>query len=246
MPYRLRQLVAILALVAPGCAADQMRFTAIRLAARVPESYQAQVMENLARAAANPGSMLYLSRLFNGTASTTDTATGAASLTSKPHSFTGASYGLNSISRNVQANIGLAPIDNPDKLAAMQVAYQLVIAPQTVTQELYTSCLAPFLKGKSLCVASIPPPGWLHIGGKHDVPRGAADAAHCGKTSVWVMPEDVDALTQFIYFILNIASEPSTRPAATGAPPPGYGAPTIPERESPPDVNFNLLLVPRP
>ncbi len=216
MCRQLRQLVASLALVAPGCAADQMRFTATRIAARVPEVYQTQVMENLARTAANPGSMPYLSRVFNGTASATYNASLVASLTGQPHAFTIVNSGLSSFSRGVQANIGIDPIDNPDKLAAMQIAYREVVAPLTVTPEIHDSCLGYLLTDMNPCVGSMPPPGWLQIGRKLDVPRGAAAVAHCGATYVWVMPQDLDALTRFTYFILNVAtvsSRGNSRPA---------------------------------
>ena len=227
MRMRLRHMVAIMALVAPGCAADQMRFTAIRVAARVPEVYQAQIMDNLARTAANPGSMPYLSRLFNGTASSTDTATLVSSLTGQPHAFTSVNYGLSSLSHGVQANIGIDPIDNPDKLAAMQVAYRKVVAPQTVTAEIYDSCLGYLLTDMNPCVGSLPPPGWLRIGRKHDVPRGAAAVAHCGVTYVWVMPQDLDALTHFTYFILNVATVASQRQVATANSARPFGAPLL-------------------
>jgi hypothetical protein len=93
----------------------------------------------------------------------------------------------------------------------MQIAYRWVVAPQTVDHDMYTLWLAPFLTGKTHCVSSLPPPGWLHSGGKRDVPHGAAAVAHCGSTYVWVMPEDVGALTQFTYFILNIATVATTQ-----------------------------------
>ncbi|MGP0064629.1 MAG: hypothetical protein ACLQGP_13655 [Isosphaeraceae bacterium] len=246
MRMRLRQLVAVLALIAPGCAADQMRFTALRVAARVPDVYQAQIMENLARTAANPGSMPYLSRLFNGTASTTDTATLIASLTGQAHAFTSVNYGLSSVARGVQANIGIDPIDNPDKLAAMQIAYRKVVAPQTVTPETYENCLGYLLTDMNPCVGTLPPPGWLLIGRKHDVPRDAAAVAHCGATYVWVMPQDLDSLTRFTYFILNIATVSSQRPLATVNSPRALGAPLLTPRDPTPGVNFNLMLTPRP
>ena len=171
----LRHRLAILALIVPGCVADQMRFTAIRVAAQVPDVYQAQIMENLARTAANPGSMPYLSRLFNGTASTTDTTSLVASLTGQPHAFTSVNYGLSSFARGIQANIGIDPIDNPDKLAAMQIAYRKVVAPETVTPELYASCLGYLLTDPNPCVSNLPPPGWLQIG------RRTRRAARCSR-----------------------------------------------------------------
>lgn len=194
---RCRTLVVAPALAGSGCASDQMRFTAVRVAARVPDVYQAQVMENLARTAANPGTMPYLSRLFNGTASATDTASGVGSLTGHAHAYTSVNYGLSALTRAVQANIGLDPVDNPDKLAAMHLSYRSVVAPETVDPAIFKSCVDPFLTNKFDCVNSLPPPGWLHSGGRQDVPHGAAFVARCGATHVWVMPEDVGSLTQF-------------------------------------------------
>ena len=247
MHVRLRQLIVVLAVFGNGCVADQMRTTAIQVAARVPDIYQSQVMDNLARTAANPGSMPYLSRVFNGTASTTDTASLLATLsgqTSKSFNF---NYGISSLSRGIQANIGIEPIDNPDRLAAMQIAFRKVVAPQTVTPDMYDSCLGYLLQDKNPCVNSIPPQGWLHIGRKHDVPQGAAAASHCGATYVWVMPEDLDDLTRFTFFILNLASVTGQRPSPNAAPMTSpFESPLLTPREPTPGVNFNLMLTPRP
>jgi hypothetical protein len=240
--------VVLAALVAPGCAADQMKFTALRTAARVPEIQQAEVMHNLARVAENPGAMPYLSRPFNGTASATDTASGVTSLTGQSHQYTLVNYGLSTVMRAVQSNIGLNVVDDPDKLAAMHIAYRLVTAPRTVSQLAIDSCLAPYRSGNHPCVEAIPPGCWLRVGGKHDVPRCAAASAHSGGTYVWVMPEDLESLTRFTYLILNIATLKSDRmaavPTATG--PGTFGAAPAPGREENPVFNPNLLLIPRP
>ncbi len=232
-----------------------MQFTSIRLAARVPDIYQAQVMQNLARTADNPGSMPYLSRMFNGTASSTDKASGVANLMATARKYTSVTYGLSSIERDVQANIGLAPIDDPDRLVAMQAAYTLVAAPNAANRFAVENCLKRYLLGKDPCVEVIPR-GWLHIGSKHDVPHCAAAVANYGKAYVWVMPENLASLTQFTYLILNIATLTTSvnRPATskeTPGPKQGFGGPpgdsfSTPDREPVPFFNSGLLLVPRP
>ena len=246
MRMRLRHFLGILALAVHGCAADQMRVTAIRVAARVPEVYQTQIMDNLARTAANPGSMPYLSRLFNGTASSTDTASLVSSLTGQAHAFTSVNYGLSSLSRGVQANIGIDPIDNPDKLAAMQVAYRKVVAPRFRDSRNVRHLPRLPVKGYESLRRFPPAAGMAPDRMQADVPRGAATVAHCGATYVWVMPQDLDALTRFTYFILNVATVASQRQLATANVAPPAGTPTLTPREPTPGINFNLLLTPRP
>jgi hypothetical protein len=112
--------------------------------------------------------------------------------------------------RAVQSNIGLNVVDDPDKLAAMHVAYRLITAPETVNPAMVNSRLCDDMYGIHTCAEGIPQ-GWLHIGCKRDVPRCAAASAHCGATYVWVMPADAESLTRFTFFILNIATLKSDR-----------------------------------
>jgi hypothetical protein len=244
---RLRTVVVLVVSVASGCAADQMKYTALRTAARIPEIHQEEIMQNLARIAANPGAMPYLSRPYNGTASATDTASGATSLVGAPHHFTPFTFGPYGLMRAVQSNIGLNVVDDPDKLAAMHVDYRLVTAPRTVSPDMVHDCLSRYWTGKNPCVERIPR-GWLKVGHKHDVPRNAAASAHCGSTYVWVMPRDTEALTRFTFVILNIATLKSdSRMASVPTATQPYGAESpLPSREENPVFNPNLLLIPHP
>ena len=70
--------------------------------------------------------------LIQSAGSHTDTALGVASLTGHPHQYTAGNFGLSSLMWAVQSNIGLNLVDDPDKLAAMHVAYRLITAPETV------------------------------------------------------------------------------------------------------------------
>ena len=50
------------------------------------------------------------------------------------------------------------------------------------------------------------PPGWLHVGGIKDVPSCACYKSHCGKTWVWIMPDDAESFAQFVLAFQDIAT----------------------------------------
>jgi hypothetical protein len=57
------------------------------------------------------------------------------------------------------------------------------------------------------------PTGWFRVGGKRDVPKNSCLVARCGKTFVWVLPENREQLSKFTMAILDIATavqEPET------------------------------------
>ena len=66
-------------------------------------------------------------------------------------------------------------------------------------------------------------PGWFSVGSKHDVPKEACYVGHCGKTYVWVMPNQMPDLSNFTLAILDIATYQSagSRQQAPGTS--GYG-----------------------
>jgi hypothetical protein len=50
------------------------------------------------------------------------------------------------------------------------------------------------------------PYGWLGVGPRACVPRGACYTAHCGDTYVWVMPDQLYHLSEFTLVLLDIAT----------------------------------------
>jgi hypothetical protein len=50
------------------------------------------------------------------------------------------------------------------------------------------------------------PTGWLGVGTRSCVPRGACYSAHCGDTYVWVMPDKFYHLSEFTLVLLDIAT----------------------------------------
>jgi hypothetical protein len=100
--------------------------------------------------------------------------------------LSGKPYGINiATTRNVTGTWSLGTITNPDKIRAMQAAYQRVVAGSARREPAHL---------------------WLRVGGKHDIPRGARYSGQHSDVSVWVMPEDVGGLSELTLAILDIAT----------------------------------------
>jgi hypothetical protein len=251
-------LLGLVPLGGGGCANEQVRFSAVRLAAKIPEIYQEQVLQNLARTADNPGALPFLALLNGGTTSVTDKGTLAAGFAGGPHRRTIGTYGPFGAERDVQDNVTFDPVRDPDRLRAMRCAYLLSTHPRSTDVSSCIQILQPYLHGQRL--EDVVPQGWLHIGCKKDDKRGALYVARHGDTYIWVMPRDLDALTRLTLFILNIATLDTkakaaapaapTAPGQPGASSAGVAAPALPNAPQPrieaPTFNPGLLLVPRP
>jgi hypothetical protein len=256
-------LLILLALsAASGCANQQLRFSTLRQTSTLADIQETQVIENFARLAANPGSLPFLSVANSGSATVSDEGTASLSFTGAHKIFTAGTYGLGA-SRNVALNWGLAPLNNPDRLKAMKAAYLTVIDPARVDPNDESKLNQVIGRDPSYAINH----GWLETGGRWDVPKHAWRVGHCGRTYVWVMPENAEDFTRFVLLTLNLASfqsdggsasssvaaaasspaaasERANRPATAPAP----AAPNpFPARlfDQPPSVNPGLFFVPR-
>ncbi len=242
--------VALLALC--GCNAQQLRFTTMRLSETVPDLQERQVIENLARMAANPGALPYYTVINSGTVNINDSSSGGLySLLLQHRVFPAATLDA-SASRSVTGNWTLNPMSNPDRLRAMRAAYQIALGAEFI-DPVDTQKLEAIQKDqKDIQV----PQGWACVGRKRDVPRGACIVSHCGKTYVWVAPGRTKDFADFALLMLNIATwiPPSAKGQAGIAPriapiPPSEGAeaPGIQMRlyEGTEGINRGLFFVPR-
>ena len=48
-------------------------------------------------------------------------------------------------------------------------------------------------------------PGWVHFGGKHDVPKNAFYVGRHGDTYAWVLPDDAGRLAEFTLTVINFS-----------------------------------------
>jgi len=52
-------------------------------------------------------------------------------------------------------------------------------------------------------LSDVPAPGWLHLGGKKDVPRDACYVGRCGDRYAWVTPDGMSGLARFTVTVLG-------------------------------------------
>jgi hypothetical protein len=245
-------MAAVLAL--SGCNAHQLRFTTMRLSETVPDLQERQVIDNLARIAANPGAVPYYSVINGGTVNINDSASGGLLELNLQHRvFPFASLFANA-TRSITGNWTLNPMTNPDRLRAMRAAYQIALGAEFIDPVDEKKLDAIQKDQKDLQI----PYGCVGVGTKHDVPRGACMVSHCGKTYVWVVPGRSKDFADFALFMLNIATwippvtkaQPAIRPRVEALPPrEGEEAelPAIQMRlyEDSPSVYRGLFFVPR-
>src|SRR6185437_1372711 len=115
------------------------------------------------------------------------------------------------LTRSVTQNWTLDPTITPEKLRAMRCAcWWVLFGPNNQCGD--CSCLYAYstrsqpgyyfdVAGRLAAIR----PGWLRTGRKHDVPKAACYKAHCGDQYVWVLPQDMDCLSQFVLILQSIA-----------------------------------------
>jgi hypothetical protein len=162
---------------------------------------QQEVLDNLARTAADAGAQPYFAVFEKGTTQVSDTANPSGSLTWDPHSLTSEMLSLGG-SRALTDEWDVSPVTDPDKLHAMHCAYLWALG-QTDSGGECADLLHLFQVDTELAKIH---PGWFAIGKRCDVPKHACRVAHCGSTYVWVMPGGSEELTRFTLTIMDIAT----------------------------------------
>jgi hypothetical protein len=149
-----------------------------------PDLHYQQVIDNLAKIAANPGFLPYLAVAGQGSVQVTDNGTSVLGLSFSPTTRGSGTFSLGA-SRNVTGTWSMGTITSPEKIRSMQAVYLRAI------------------HGRA---AGDPAFGWLRIGGKCDVPRQASFVGRFGDVFVWVMPDGTQGLSDLTLAILDIAT----------------------------------------
>jgi hypothetical protein len=246
-------LASVVALALSGCNAQQLRFTTMRLSETIPDLQERQVIDNLARIAANPGALPYYSVVNAGTVSISDNASGGLVSLFVQHKVAPSATLEGIASRSVTGNWTLNPMTNPDRLRAMRAAYQIALGAP-ITDPVDEKKLEAIQKDqKDIQI----PVGWACAGRKRDVPHGACIVSHCGKTYVWVAPGRSKDFADFALLMLDIATWIPPEPKAPSPIGPREALPRreIEELESPgiqmrlyegsSGINRGLFFVPR-
>jgi hypothetical protein len=248
---RLQYHAIVVALLASGCANQQLRISTVRQSTTLPDLQERQVIANFARLAANPGDLPFFSVVNQGTATVTDTGSASVAVTAVHKAFPLWDVTPASASRSINENWQLVPENNPDRLKAMRAAYLRVFNPTSIEPR-DDSLLESALQADQ---SYAPTPGWLSIGSWWDVPKHACFVGHCGSVYVWVMPENLAEFSRFVLLILHIetvapggtAAGPSAAAAPMPIPAAAPPAPFAPRLfDQPTGVNTGLFFVPRP
>ena len=122
-------------------------------------------------------------------------------LTFQHHVFPSATLTGNA-SRSITGNWTLNPMSNPDRLRAMRAAYQIALGAEFIDPIDEQKLDAIRKDQKDIPIAR----GWIRVGRKREVPRGACIVAHCGKTYAWVVPGHSKDFADFALLMMNIAT----------------------------------------
>jgi hypothetical protein len=170
--------------LASGCMNQQLQFSTRRTTNTLPDLQYQQIMDNLAMIAANPGFLPYLAVAGQGSIQVTDGGTSSLSLNMAPKTFTSGMFGLGA-SRNITGTWSLGTITSPEKIRAMQAAYQQAVRGSAQGDPAYA---------------------WLMTGCKKDIHKHASYVGQHGQVFVWVMPDGIAGLSDLTLTIMDIAT----------------------------------------
>jgi hypothetical protein len=203
----MRRLIFALALapLGAGCTSTALeRYTVAQIASVADVRYQ-EVVDNLARVAANPAVLPSLAVVADGTAQVVDSGTIDAKTLWMRAMFRGFSMETLTLSgyRSPQPYWTLEPVSDHEKVEAAWAALRWAVWGPPSPGSPPDVWLKTFQVDKDLEAL---PPGWLGVGGWKDVPKGACYKAHCHGHWVWVTPEGMEGLSALTLVLLDIAT----------------------------------------
>lgn len=116
----------VLLSIQSGCATRHLRYNTVTQAAAVADVHTQQVLDNLAKFAANPNAMPYFTFTSSSTSDVTDTIPATQSFSFTPFGL--ASWGMGTgLTRGARQSYSTEPVTDPRKLELMRCAYQRAI-----------------------------------------------------------------------------------------------------------------------
>jgi hypothetical protein len=134
MRLRIHALAALVCLGLAGCTSHRLRERTVRQGATLPELQYQQVLDNLARFAADPAALPWHVNLREGTTQLTDSASGGVAIDlGPPTDYLPQLFG----SRTAVAQWGMTPVIDPLALRLLRIAYRRAHgAPEMPSPEL--------------------------------------------------------------------------------------------------------------
>lgn len=196
-----------------GCVSRPLQRNALKQVSTLSDLYEGQVLDNLAMFCANPDAVPSFAVPAAAAVTVQDQVNGAFVLQATGKSLTldrsGPSGGG---MRTVVGNWTLAPVNDPDRLRLIRCLFKHAVGCQLDAE--CENCREPlerfFGPDWARCAA---PSGWLHVGGKRDVPKDACAVGRYRDTYVWVTADGRDALARLALGALDVATAAFLFPA---------------------------------
>ena len=204
---------AILALIAcSGCTTVSLTEYTISQNRTAGQCRDRAVLDCLAAVAANPQSLPSYAIYSNGITTLQDTVNPGYTATWMPTKATAHGIGITA-SRSPRGTWTVDPMADFERLEAFHAACLWVLFGPDRAWDEHPEILGDsqdYLNqkphfGVASRLAKLPP-NWVKVGAALDVPHDACLKSHCGKTWVWVMPEDAEAFAQFVLAFQDIAT----------------------------------------
>jgi hypothetical protein len=184
-----------------------------------------QVVDNLARFAAQPASLPSVAVLHSGNVTLADQHAAAAAGTYAPTITLADQLGgfpifslflSPNVSRNLTEQWDLKPVTDTGRIRRIRAAFQIVLGAGATADDHCEDCAQTVreLTADGSTLDCQLPTGWFQIGCRRDVPDHACYVGNCGETHVWVGPEGMDGLSRFTLTIMQLSTsdpKPATR-----------------------------------
>jgi hypothetical protein len=215
-------LMTTILLASTGCTTLALERHSLALASTAENLRYQEIMDNLAAVAHDPAALPSYASIYSGAATINDSAQ-LMSSTVWNHMKGVSGFSTESVNpqimRSATENWSLDPIVVPEKIEALRSVCQwAVYGPEMVSpndMHLLTDPDVDPTFGRHFNVQDRLArlrPGWLHRGPLQEVPRHVAYKAHCRGTWVWVMPDDLDNLSNIALVFQDIARVNSNSP----------------------------------
>jgi hypothetical protein len=211
----MRRLLPFLAstLLCAGCMAKTLQNDTLRQIASMDDYRAESALNCLAVVAHEPGNLPPFALLADGITQEQDTGVLSAINLFARNGFGNASQSISAtVARNPKVQWTIASVADYTQLQAMRCACQwAVYGPEVACANCGGILSDPQTDpspgphfGVANRLARIPP-GWLHHGNQRP-PHNAFYKARYSDTWVWVLPEDIDKLNEFILVLLDIGT----------------------------------------
>jgi hypothetical protein len=184
-----------------------------------------QVVDNLARFAAQPAALPCVAVLQSGNVTLADQHAAAAAGTYAPTITLADQLGgfpifslflSPNVSRNLTEQWDLKHVTDTARIRRIRAAFQIVLGASPQRGDPCEDCAQTVqeLTADGSTLDCQLPIGWFQIGCRRDVPNTACYVGHCGESYVWVGPEGIEGLSRFTLTIMQLSTadpKPETR-----------------------------------